>query len=92
MIFIALIIIVLYILCNNQQYIKEDFSGFHDVNNVLRFVNRCKDAVTSVKSNIFGVFDATKHLIPNNHGEKCNKHYHCHSKCLCETNKCKCIE
>lgn len=91
MVIIIIIIIVLYLFCNNQRQIKENFSGFHDVNTVLRFVNRCRDAVYSVKG---GVFGAAKHLIPNKHNELCEEHYQCHDKCLCEkeTKKCKCIE
>lgn len=89
MVFVILIIIILYLICNYQSHVKEGFSGFHDVNTVLRFVNRCKDAVYSVKG---GVFSALKHIVPNNHGDTCDKHYQCHSKCLCEKNKCKCIE
>ena len=86
--YIVLIIIIIIII-NNVSLIKENFSGFHKVNVIIRYIRRCNDAINSIKS---GLLNAADKIIPNKHDEKCKQHYECNDKCVCEKNKCKCIQ
>jgi len=87
--YILIIIVCIYIILNNKVTIQENFAGFHKVNTIIRYVRRCKDAVNSLK---FGIWEAVDKVVPNNHNDKCEQHYECSDKCICEKNKCKCIQ
>ena len=84
---ITITLLLIYIIFRMYS-VKEGFSGFHEVNTVLRFVQRAKEALSVFKSGIWG---AVNKIQPKKHEEKCEKHFECHDKCLCEQKKCKCI-
>tara|TARA_Y100001954_G_C15441800_1_gene422007 strand:+ start:371 stop:592 length:222 start_codon:yes stop_codon:yes gene_type:complete len=68
--------------------VKEGFSGFHEVNFLVRCINRTSDAIKSLKN---GLFDAMDKIKMKGAEESCEHHYQCSSKCTCEKKKCKCI-
>lgn len=59
---------------------KEGFSGYHEVNTILRFFYRCNDAINTAKSSIGNVISK---ITPKSNGDKCNHHYQCKDKCIC---------
>lgn len=75
---------IIYKLCVT----KEGFSGFHEVNTVIRFFHRCNDAIKSAKTGMGSFID---NVMPKTDGDICDNHYQCKDKCICEKKKCKCI-
>lgn len=99
MIYILIFVFIITMFCKIYS-IKEGFSGFHEVNTILRFFYRCSDAIASAKTGIGNVFDK---ISPRSNGDKCMHHYQCKDKCICENQnnkkenakdlkkECKCI-
>ena len=83
MIYILIFVFIITIFCKMFST-KEGFSGFHQVNTVLRFFYRCNDAITTAKTGVGNMFDK---ISPKSNGDKCNHHYQCKDKCICENNK-----
>jgi hypothetical protein len=87
--YIILLVILLIILLNNSfTESKEGFSGFHEVNNVVRYMKRCNAAIGSLKNGIWGAFNI---ISAKKSGEQCEHHWQCSKKCICEQNVCNCI-
>jgi len=77
--------------------IKEGFSGFHEVNTVIRYMRRCSHAIASFKN---GIWYAVNIIIAKKSGDECKQHYECGDKCVCQnlesstkssTKTCTCI-
>lgn len=88
-ILILLILLIIYKCIN----IKEGFSGFHEVNTVIRYMRRCSDAIASLKN---GIWNAVDIIIAKKSGETCKQHYECGDKCVCQnlnssSKTCTCI-
>ena len=84
---IVIVLVLLYVICRMYS-VKEGFSGFHEVNTIVRFMQRASEALTVFRG---GIWTAVDKITPKNHDEKCNKNYECNDKCLCQQKKCKCI-
>lgn len=82
------IYLLIFIIIYKCFTIKEGFSGFHDVNTVVRYMRRCNDAISTLKTGLKNAFTI---MIPKKNGETCNKNYECSDKCVCQQEKCICV-
>ena len=74
----VLIILIIY----KCITVKEGFSGFHEVNTIVRFMRRCNDAIGLFKDGVWVTMDT---IMAKKSGDKCKHHYECKDKCLCNS-------